>query len=258
MEKTLTDLTIAVLELIKILSGNSHGIFQGTHEAVVVEAQSAQLGPEGFVHIGDLQSTGKAIADRTLALNNALARLKGLDPAVGPRVQQVVKPILDQSAQYRTTIAQTEQMAADLARTNGTRLSGVMFGQGGSGPEIGRTVQALCSTQMQQRAAEFRSRGIEPQIIPSARMAGTQLTAAIRQLPIDKNEAIQRLAGVLTTVRFVMTNFANQAAIASRIGLQAGLTAISEALLSLGGRLGTPVIFINLRDIMPDLFPPEA
>ena len=47
-ETLLVDLGKSLLDLFLILRGNSHGIFQGTHEAALFEAQGGQIGPGGF------------------------------------------------------------------------------------------------------------------------------------------------------------------------------------------------------------------
>src|SRR5437660_3729950 len=92
------------------------------------QPQVAQTGAEGFNHLGDMQATLRAVIDREAALNKALTDLAGTNPGIAIRVRNILGPLLRQSAEYRSVMIQTEKAAADLATTDGTRLSRVVFG----------------------------------------------------------------------------------------------------------------------------------
>jgi hypothetical protein len=67
----------------------------------------------------------------------------------------------------------------------------------------------------------------------------------IRQLTINEDDAKSRLLGILASMRALLTAAARQALLAGRALLAAALTAIEEALVKIGSKLTTPVIFIN-------------
>jgi hypothetical protein len=253
-----TDIMVAITRALVIINGSSHGILQGTNQAVLAEAQGATLGPTGFSHLADLQNTLRAITTRETELNSVMNQLSGDHPNLGFRVRGVLKPLFDQLTAYRTTMVQTEKMAGELAQTNGTRLSGVNFGLGGAGPEVGRTSRALISTQMQQRASELAARGVsEPsRLIPSARSAGNQVMNSIRQLPISTQEAAQKVTGIIGAIRFLLTQAARQALVSGNLILSQALNSVERALINVGqaavragGRLNTPIIVIDIRGI---------
>ena len=257
--ETCADLLRSVADLLVIISGSRHGILQGTHEAVLAEAQGAQIGPAGFNHLNDLQTTLRDVAIRENALKTAINNLAGTHPNLGNRVRAILDPLLRQSASYRSAMTQTEQAAADLGRTDGTRLSGVVFGQGGTGPEVTRSAKALISTQMQEREAELVSRGIEPRLIPAARAGGAQVMAVIRQLPITIRDAADKVIAVIGSIRVLLTQAARQALVSGNAALAAALNAVEQALVRVGSRLTTPIIVINIRELKraAGIFDPE-
>lgn len=253
-----TDLVVTLTRLLGIINGSRHGVLQGTHEAVLAEAQGAQIGPGGFDHVEDLRGTLRDVSARETALRNVLNQLSGVHPNLGARVRAVLRPVLDQSSSYRSAMTQTEGMAAELARSDGRRLSGVVFGQGGAGPEVGRTTQALISTQMNQRAKELADRGIsEPtRLIPTARAAGTQVTAAIRQLPMSIRDASDKVAGIVAAIRVLLAQSARQALVAGNGALAQALNSVERALVlasarlaAAASRLTSPLLIINIREI---------
>lgn len=257
-DQFLLDLGRALIDLFLILRGNSHGIFQGTHEAVIFEAQGGQIGPGGFSHLDDLRATAQAIETRQDALNLALNRINGLDSAVGSRIKEVCQPLLRQSGEFLSTARETERVAAALRQSDPTRFQGVVLGQGGLGPEIGRTANALVSTQLDQQAKQLTARGIEPRLIPAARTALQGVLTQIRNLPLDFKEATIKLSAILATMRTIVAAFARQALFAGRVALAAALSAIEQALVSIGSRLTTPILFLNLRGIKKALgFPTD-
>ena len=160
-----------------------------------------------------------------------------------------LKSHADESAAYRQAMQQTEQMAIELQQTDGARLQGVMFGQGGSGPEIGRTVKALCSTQMNERSREFAARGIEPRIIPAARASGQQVIAAIRTLPMAIRDAVDKVVAVIGAMRIALTQAARAALVSGQAVLSAALNTVEAALVRAGSRFSTPIIVINMREL---------
>jgi hypothetical protein len=191
-------------------------------------------------------------------LNSVLNQLSGQHPNLGPRVRQILAPLTDQSSSYRQAMTQTESMAGELSRTNATRLQGVNFGLGGAGPEVGRTSRALVSTQMQQRAAELEARGIsEPtRLIPSARQAGNTVMSNIRQLPISIREAAEKVSAIITAIRLAAQTAARQALVSGNLMLSQALNSVERALVNAGqaivragGRLNTPIIVINMREL---------
>lgn len=238
-----------IIDLLVIISGGSHGVLQGTHEAVLAEAQGAQIGPGGFSHIGNMRDTLRDIVARETALNSALGDLGRQFPGIAVRVRNILGPLLNQSGAYRDAIRQTEQMAIDLQRTDGTRLANVVFGQGGTGPEVERSAKALISTQMRERSQELISRGIEPRLIPAARSAGTQLLTTIRQLPITIRDAMDKVVAVIGAMRALVTQAARAALVSGNAALSAALNSIEAALVRVGSRLTTPIIVINIREL---------
>jgi hypothetical protein len=126
-ESLLVDLGKSLPDLFLIMRGNSHGIFQGTHEAASFEARGGQIGPGGFNHLDSLRQTAAAIETRQDALN----RLQGLDGALGSRLKQLCDPVLRQSGRYLRAAADTESAAVSLRSTDPTRFEGVIVGEGG-------------------------------------------------------------------------------------------------------------------------------
>jgi hypothetical protein len=243
------DLMRAIVDLLVIISGDAHGILQGTHEAVIVEAQGAQIGPGGFNHIGNMRDTLRVLIERETAVQSALGDLSRFSPGVATRIRAILSPLLTQSGAYRQAMQQTEQMAIELQQTDGTRLQGVLFGQGGSGPEIGRTVKALCSTQMNERSLEFAARGIEPRIIPAARASGQQVIATIRTLPIAIRDAADKVIAVIGAMRVALSQAARAALVSGQSVLAGALNTVEAALVRAGSRFTTPIIIINIREL---------
>jgi hypothetical protein len=237
----------ALLDLLQILDGRSHGIFRGTCEAVLAEAQGGQIGPGGFNHLQSLRNTLTAVTARQDAVENALNQVGGIDPGLAQRIRQILSPLLNDSAEVIETLEETEQMAADLARTSPTRLQGVLFGQGGMGPEIARDARSLVTTQIQQTAGQLIGRGIEPRLIPSIQAGGAQLMDKIRQLPTTVNDALQNLIAIITAIRIAVQQAAVQAGRAGLAVLADALAAIGEALAAFGSRLVFVPIFVNFE-----------
>jgi hypothetical protein len=249
MDELFLQLGNALLDLMLIMRGNSHGIFQGSHEAALFEAQGGQIGPGGFNHLNDVKTTAQAIQTRQDALNLALNRINGVNPSIGSRLRDVCAPVLRQSGQYLSAARQTESAATALRTSDPTRFRGVVLGQGGLGPEIGRTAKALVSVQLNQQAPTLTARGIEPQIIPSTRQALQGVVTSIRQLPLQDRDAIAKLSSVIAAMRALLQIAARQAFLAGRALLSAALISIEQALVSIGSRLTTPLLVIDLKEI---------
>jgi hypothetical protein len=243
-ESLLADVGQALVRLFMIMNGDAHGIYQGTHEAALFEAQGGQIGAGGFNHLDSLRQTAAAIQTRQDALNAALGRLRGLDPLLGDRVKQICQPILQQSGQYLKTAADTESAAVSLRTTDPTRFEGVILGEGGLGPEIGRTSASLVSNQLNKMSVQLMARGIETRLIPAARASLQSVMIGIRQLPTDVKDALAKLTLALTTMRQVVAAAVRQALLAGRVLLGAALAAIEEALVALGSRLTSGFIII--------------
>ncbi len=136
-------------------------------------------------------------------------------PAVSLRVRSLCGPVLKPADDYLRIAQQTNDAATVLRQTDPARLQGVVLGQGGLGPEIGRTQQALVTS--------------------------------IRQLPLNGREAAQKLTGALGAITVLVRQTAARAGIIGRARLTAALLGIETALVEFGARLTTPIIIIDRR-----------
>lgn len=246
-EEIIAQLGEAVLDLLSMLDGRLHGMLRGTCEAVLAESQGGQVGPDGgFEHMQSLKNALTALSTRQQALEDALNRVASIDAGMAQRLRQMLSPLMNQSQQVTSVLEDTEEMATELARTNGNRLEGVFFGQGGLGPEVARDARALITTQMQQRASELMGRGIEPRLIPSLQSGGAQLMARIRDLPTNAADAIRNLVATLAAIRVLVQQAAIQAGRAGLAVLEDALLAIGAAIAEIGSTLVTLPIFINI------------
>ncbi|MEU2062375.1 hypothetical protein [Streptomyces sp. NPDC013455] len=257
-EELLLELAQSLLEVFRVSRGALHGIFQGSHEAALFEAQGGVIGPGGFNHLGSVLQTAQAIETRRDAAILALNRIQGVEPALGVRVRALVEPVLRLSGDYLRIARETGDAAAVLRQTDPTRFQGVVLGQGGLGPEIGRTQAALVTNQINAMAAQLTARGIEPRLIPSSQPALQSVLTSIRQLPLDGRDAVAKLAGVLSSMRLLFSQSLARASLIGRARLTAAILSIEGALVEIGSRLTTPIIIINgseMRRLMgiPDL-----
>ena len=241
-EQLLLDLAQALIDACGISRGVVHGIYQGSHEAALFEAQGGVIGPGGFDHLNSVVQTARAIQTSRDALDLALNRLQGVEPAVGVRVRALCDPLLRLMGDYLKTAADTNAAATALRQTDATRLQGVVLGQGGLGPEIGRTPQALVSNQLNAMSSQLTARGIEPRLIPAARTSLQSVLASIRQLPIDGKDAAAKLSAALASMRVLLSQTIARASLVGRARLIATLLGIQNALISFGSRLTTPII----------------
>jgi hypothetical protein len=258
VDEVLVELGQALLQLLGVSRGLMHGIYQGSHEAALFEAQGGVIGPGGFNHLASVMQTATAIQARQDATELALNRLQGLDPAISSRVRALCEPVLQLTRQYLQTTAATNNAAAVLSQTDPIRLRGVVLGQGGLGPEIGRTTQALVTNQLNAMSSQLTARGIEPKLIPSTQPVLQSVLSSIRQLPLDGREAGAKLAAALGAVRVLLTQTFARASVIGRARLIAAILGLERVLVEFGGRLTTPIIVINsrlLRQLMgvPDI-----
>lgn len=255
----------AVEELCTVVSGSAHGILRGSHEAALAEAQGAQIvrnvaqQAATFEHILDLESTGVAIQDRLRDVQSLLGKIGEIDPGLMSRSKEALQPLIETAESNAELIEETREVAADLGRTFGNRFAGVYFGQGGLGPEVGRSFGALISTQINQMAMTLRARGIEPNLIPNEFTRGRMLLQQIQRLPVTIEDAFQRIAGALATVRALLTQSAIRAATntASSSFLRF-LSAAFEGLFTISGRLVTLPIIILPPGLMKERQDQEA
>ena len=258
IDDLLLELGQAVLQLFGATRGAMHGIYQGSQEAALFEAQGGQIGPGGFNHLGDVINTANAIQARQATAELALNRISGVDPAIGTRLRTLCEPVLQISREYVRTAAATNNAATVLRQTDPNRFSGVILGQGGLGPEIGRTTQALVTNQINAMSGQLVARGIEPRLIPSTQSALDPTLTAIRRLPLDGKEAAQKLAGAIGAIRLLLTQTLARASVIGRARLVATILGLERLLVDFGARLTTPIILIDrrlLRQIMgvPDI-----
>lgn len=225
-----------------------HGVYQGTQEAVVAEAQGAELldaSGRVFTHLGSLRESANALANREGEIEAGLARLSRIHVPLAQRVREIVQPLLSESASTRAVMAETEAKAAELARIAPTRLQGIRLGTGGLGPEIARNEAALVSNQIEAQAAQLRARGIQPSLLPDAG-ATRQFIIRVRQLALNNRDSINRLLPILGTMRLVIAQSLAQAGAAARALLSTVLEPLDVALeflaSRLGGMLSTPLI----------------
>ncbi|MER7779938.1 hypothetical protein ABTZ21_33830 [Streptomyces sp. NPDC096191] len=246
-EELILELSQALLALFNSSRGVMHGVYQGSHEAALFEAQGGVIGPGGFNHLTNVMDTARNIQGNRDAVELTLNRLQGVGPAVGLRVRSLCDPVLKLADDYLRIAQQTNNAATVLRQTDPARLQGVVLGQGGLGPEIGRTQQALVTNQMNAMSAQLTARGIEPRLIPSAQSALQPVLTSIRQLPLNGREAAQKLTGALGAIMVLVRQTAARAGIIGRARLTAALLGIETALVEFGARLTTPIIIIDRR-----------
>jgi hypothetical protein len=251
----------AVEELHAVISGSNHGVLQGTHEAVLAEAQGAQLvrnvAQQGatFNHFQDLENTAGVIIDREQRVLSLLGRVGNEDRGLMVRTRTSLQPLLELTRRYLQTMEGTRNLAADLVRTQPTRLAGVQFGSGGLGTEVVRGRQALISTQMQQMATQLRARGIQPTLVPNATATARVVIANIRQLPITLRDAASQASAALTAARLALTQAARTAASSAASSFFRSLAAAMEAIVAGGSQFISIMPVLDPRALGGDLHP---
>ena len=245
-----TELQTAVGELHRILSGAAHGIFRGTHEAALAEAQGAEIvrntarQAASYRHILSLERDGAAIADRIARIQSILGRIGGVERGAMIRSREALQPLLKLAEHHQQMIQSTRDIAADLIRQYPNRLRGVTFSPGGLGPAVGRDHRALISTQLQQLAVQLRARGIDPRLVPDAFVAARNQVSAIRNLPINAREALLHVSSAAAAARAAFTYAVSRAGLSAGAQVLRVLGAAIEGLVSISGRLITPFIFV--------------
>jgi hypothetical protein len=190
----------AVNELRGALAGNAHGIFRGSHEAALAEAQGLKIykspakDETAFSHLDDLANTEATIASKEARVNSLLGKIGEDAPGVMTRLKEKLQPLLEQSKNYRETIGRTRDMAARLKGTSPSRLESAWANKGGLKVDAGRSNTSLVSTQMEQQSAALRAQGIDPVLVPNPTAAEANQLAAIRQLPVNEEAAATRIA----------------------------------------------------------------
>src|SRR3954451_19676210 len=87
IDTLLLDLGNALIDLLRVNRGLLSGVYQGSHEAAIFEAQGGTIGPGGFNPLQSVLDSAAAIQSRQDAANLALNRISGVDPVLGPRVR---------------------------------------------------------------------------------------------------------------------------------------------------------------------------
>lgn len=238
-DKFVIDLGKSIVDLFQVMSTH-HGIYRGTHEAVLFEAQGGQIGPAGFSHLTSLQEGIRAISTRQDALKLAIDRMNGVDPSVASKVRDICDPLLKQSQQYVQTARQTESVAAQLRASDPVRFQGVMLGQGGMGTGVARSSASLASNQLNQQAQQLASRGItDPRLVPASRPALQPVMNMIKDLPTTVSESKEKLMAVIIAMRNLLLRALRVALAAGRTALAAALGSIESALTAFGSRFTT-------------------
>lgn len=241
VEQVLLDLGTQLLGLFEV-SRTAHGIYQGSHEAALFEAQGGVIGPGQLDHLGSVVQSATALQRRYNAANLALNRLNGLDTALGLRVRATCEPVLRLAGDYIRTATETRDAANMLRQTNPTRFQGVVVGRGGLGLGIERTPQALVSNQLNAMSGQLTARGIEPRLVPAAQSSLEPTLARIRQLPINGRETAVKLSAALAAMRAMLTQTLARASLVGRARLTAALLGLESAIVGFGSRLTTPVL----------------
>ena len=218
------------------------GVFRGTHEAVLAEAQGAQLidaAGRTVNHLESLQNTRQALANREADIQQGLTEMERISRTLSSAVRDVVKPLLELSRSNRALMNETEAEAANLARLAPTRLEGVPLGTGGLGTEVARDANALVSSQLTAQANQLLARGVDPTLISNATAAEQAYLERIRDTAINNQDTVARLTPVLAAMRLAAQNALRQASVALQMLLRTVLDGLIAALDALATRLGS-------------------
>jgi hypothetical protein len=239
----------AVAKLQDLLSGQAHGVLRGSCEAAIAEAQGAQIiiadgGGKTSDHITSLGQSLRALQNARAQISNLLGQLRMQAQFGNVPFEEVndlsgaLKPLTALEGEREAVMQETLNLVETLKATNPGRLAGVAFGQGGLGPEIGRTVQSLVTSQIQQLAPTLTSRGIEPSLVPSNLVgAAEELLEEIEEMPISTKAAAVEAAAAAAMVRASVTSLlARMTATASSTFLES-VGGFLEAMWGVGGRL---------------------
>jgi hypothetical protein len=208
-------LQIAVGELRKAMSGSVHGIFRGSHEAALAEAQGLKIykspakDQTAFSHLTDLENTENNLAMKESQINSLLGKIGEEMPGVMTRLKEKLQPLLGQSENYRETIARTQGLAQQLKNSDPNRLESAWANKGGLKIDAGRSYTSLVSTQMEQQASALKAQGIDPVLVSNPTAADAIQLAAIRQLPVSKEVALSRIAQTADNAQAAVTEAGN-------------------------------------------------
>ena len=215
-----------------------HGVFQGSQEAALAEAQGAQLFPYGsgevVDHLGSVRQAGQALANRQRDIQQGLNFFARFSADLATKLREILNPLLRASDATRAVIAETESMAADLARTNATRLQGIPF-------QTGARDVTLISNQLNAQSAALQARGAPTTLLPDPGAAQAYLSR-IRQMATDSREAASRIVPMIAAIRAACTQTLARAGVMGRALLSTVLEALGAALEAV--TLITPMIII--------------
>lgn len=219
-----------------------HGVFQGSQEAALAESQGAQLfqGGAGTVvnHVQSVRQAGQSLANRQQEIQQGLNFFSRFSADLAAKLREILNPLLRAADATRAVIAETEAMAADLARTNATRLQGIPL-------QTGPRDVALISNQLNAQNAALAARGAPTTLLPDPGTAQAYLSR-VRQMAVDSREAAGRIVPMIAAVRVACTQALARASVVGRALLSTVLEALSVALEAViqGATLVTPVIII--------------
>ena len=242
----------AVSELQAVLSASRsyHGVLRGSLEAVLAEAQGADVvGPDGqpFNHYQSLIDTLNALRNNAGTIRDILAQIRARgDYRTVEELSRSLRPLLDLARDREAVMAETQALAETLEETNPQRLAGVAFGQGGLGVQTGRTIASLVSTQLQMLATTLRARGIDPVLVPqNLRASASLLLDEIEELPVSTEQSAPAAAATDASVRLIISQILTRLGAGATTLLQR-LAPLLEALWSIGGRLiSIPFILVD-------------
>jgi hypothetical protein len=212
-------------EMAKTL-GAHHGTLRGTYEAVLAEAQGAELvkarnftpAAQSFNHYQNMRAAANSLANNLKIFYDSIAQLRAIDPKAARVADETFQP-LTSTAHLRLEIARkTEQLIIEIAQTRNTaRLEGVPLNQS-------RDVAGLVSNQLRQMNMNLVPQGLD--------QGSRGLMARIRILPTTLTQArdeIRQIASMIGTM-------AATAARAATLAASRAVTAVTEMLISWSSR----------------------
>jgi hypothetical protein len=221
---------------------SNHGVFQGSQEAALAEAQAAELYRSGELtaanHLESVRNAGQALANRQQQIEQGLNFFARYSADLAAKLREILNPLLRASDATRAVIAETEAMAADLARTNATRLQGIAL-------QTGPRDAALISNQLNAQNAALVARGAPTTLLPDPGAAQAYLSR-VRQMATDSRDAASRIVPVIAAIRVACTQALARASAVGRALLSTVLEPLGAALETVieGATLVTPIIII--------------
>lgn len=226
-------------ELINFLSDpKKHGLFRGTFEAAIAEAQGAELSKpssETYTHLQSLQDTIRGLTTRVNALTGSLERLSKVDPKAAGELSRAVQPALSRGRALIALGNQTRQLIAEIknlqwaqASSMGARLGRVPL------QTAGRTYASLVSTQLQRMNLNLLPNALSTQY--------SNTLAGIRQLPTtvaELREQGRNIAGAVSSALTALARSGTASAVVRFFG------AAAEVLYKIGSTLTSPIILIG-------------